>query len=88
MRSSLNTLRMDIFLNSAILNPFVLLFILHDCREEGLLEDLQPPPQRAKMGAVGAVVYKTMPDQKMPPHTFGIEPTTAIRWHFSGHPSS
>jgi hypothetical protein len=52
MRSSLNTLRMDIFLNSAILNPFVLLFILHDCREEGLLEDLQPPPQRAKMGAV------------------------------------
>ena len=53
MRSSLNTLRMDIFLNSAILNPFVLLFILHDCREEGLLEDLQSPPQGAKMGAVG-----------------------------------
>jgi len=54
----------------------------------GMPKDLQSPPQGAKMGAVGAVVYKTMPDQKMPTHTFGIEPTTPIRWHFSGHPSS
>ncbi len=26
--------------------------------------------------------------QESTAHTFGIEPTTPIRWHFSGHPSS
>jgi hypothetical protein len=45
-------------------------FVLPDCCPKiihSLPKDLQRPPQRAKMGAVGAVVYKTMPPQKMPP---------------------
>ena len=66
-------------------------FVLPDCRPKiihSLPKDLQAPSGRAKMAGCGSGGLQNHARPENAPHTLGIEPTTPIRWHFSGHPSS